>query len=161
MSCNHTDVTAESNQYHEGHLVCFSCGLVVSPGHLVSESSSPSLEPTRTPPELADHLYDRSKFFIRWVRKHNQEKFKLENEEVILVTQVYRAFCNFYFKEIAPHVARTYVPPTRWLVPRIMEDVLGLDLPDAGRCQIKTPSILADFDTWWGQFFSYSKNENT
>jgi hypothetical protein len=97
MSCNHIDVTAETNQYHEGSLICVCCDLVVLPGQLVSESSSPSLEPVRTPPELADHLYDRSKFFIRWVRKHNQEKFGLENGEVIRVTQIYREFCNFYF----------------------------------------------------------------
>jgi hypothetical protein len=47
-----------------------------------------------------------------------------------------------------------------WLVPRIMEDVLGMELPEAGRCQIKTSSILVDFDTWWAIFLN-SKNENT
>jgi hypothetical protein len=129
-------------------------------GQLVSESSSPSLEPVGTCPELADHLYDRSKFFLRWLRKFNQEKFGVDNEQVILVTQVYRAFCNFYFKTIAPHVTRTYVPPTRWLVPRIIVDVLGLELPEAGRCQIKTPVILVSFEKWWAMFLN-SKNENT
>jgi hypothetical protein len=152
MSCNHAKIMAESNQYHEGHLICVCCGLVVAPGQLVSESFSPSLEPPRTCPDLAGNTYDRGRFFIRWLQKFNQQKFGLDNEQVILVTQIYRSFCNFYFKEIAPHVARTYVPPTRWLVPRIIEDVLGLVVPDSGRCQIKAPWILADFNEWWTIF---------
>jgi hypothetical protein len=160
MFCNHTNTTAESNQYHEGNLVCVFCGLVVSPGQLVSESFSPSMEPPRTCPDLAGSTYDRSRFFIWWFRKYNQEKFGLDNGEVIIVTQVYRAFSHFYFKEIAPHVTRTYVPPTRWLVPRIIVDVLVLVVPDSGRCQIKTPWILAEFDAWWAMFLD-SKKKNT
>jgi hypothetical protein len=91
MSCNHIDITAESNQYHEGQLVCICCGIVVAPGQLVSNSFS---------------------------------------------------------------------PPTRWLVPRIIEDVLGLVVPESGRCQIRTTWILADFDAWWVMFLD-SKKKNT
>jgi hypothetical protein len=76
------------------------------------------------------------------------------------VTQIYRSFCAFYVREISPHVTRTYIPPTRWLVPRIIEDVLGLVVPESGRCQIKTPWILADFDSWWAMF-SYGKKKHT
>jgi hypothetical protein len=157
MSCNHSDITAETNQYHEGSLICVCCGLVVSPGQLVSEPQTRAFGPPLSCPVLMGSTYDRSTFFIQWLRKHNEHKFGLDNEQVVEVTRIYRAFCHFYFKEISPHVARKYVPPTRWLTPRIIEDVLGLAVPESGLCQIKTPSILADFEQWWAMFLS-SKN---
>jgi hypothetical protein len=159
MSCNHANITAESYQYHEGYLICVCCGLVVSPGQLVSESYTGASDPPMTCPILVGNTYDRGRFFIRWLQKFNQQKFGLDNEQVAEVTQVYRSFCTFYVKEIAEHVARAYIPPTRWLVPRIIEDVLGLLVPEPGVCQIKTPSILIDFDTWWAMFLD-SKKKN-
>jgi hypothetical protein len=160
MSCNHANITAESNQYHEGNLICVCCGLVVLPGQLVSESFSPSLEPPRTCPDLAGNTYDRGRFFIRWLQKFNQQKFGLDNEQVVEVTRIYRSFSAFYVKEISPHVSRTYIPPTRWLVPRIIKDVLGLVVPEPGVCRIKTLVILANFGEWWAMFLN-RKNENT
>jgi hypothetical protein len=160
--CNHHDITAETHQYHEGSLICVCCGLVVSPGHLVSEPQTPGpgAPPSLSCPVLVGSTYNRSIFFIRWLRKHNQQKFGLNNEQVVGVTRIYRAFSHFYFKEIAPTVTRTYIPPTRWLVPRIIKDVLRLEVSEPGRYQIKTKGILADFDEWWVMFL-ISRNENT
>jgi hypothetical protein len=116
--CNHSDITAESNQYHEGNLICVCCGLVVSHGQLVNEPQAHAPgPPPLSCPVLVGSTYDLSMFFIRWLRKHNQQKFGLDNEQVAEVTRVYRAFSHFYFRVIAPTVARTYIPPTRWLVP--------------------------------------------
>jgi hypothetical protein len=111
--CNHSDITVESNQYHEGNLICVCCGLIVSAGQLVSEPQAPGLPGPLSFPVLVGSTYDHSTFFIRWLRKHNQQKFGLDNEQVVTVTRIYRAFYHFYFRVIAPTVARTYVPPTR------------------------------------------------
>jgi hypothetical protein len=149
MSCNHLDPTAETNMYHEGSLVCTSCGLELKQGQLVSES--PRSDPHHAP-LTSSGGYDRSIFFLAYIRKHHG--VDLSQDELHEAVRVYRRFAACFVSKIRPFVKRRYILPNSYLAHRIINDVLGIPVPDDRKCRIKTPRILTDFGIMWDFFLS-------
>jgi hypothetical protein len=150
MSCNHLSPDAETNTYHEGNLICTSCGLLLRQGQLISETTPLWNESHHAP--LASTGYDRSLFFLKYLRKHHGAD--LTQEEMYLAVRIYREFAAFFVHRIQPFIVRKYMLPSSFLACCILTDALGIKVAHT----IRTPRIVTDFSLWW-DFFKHERGD--
>jgi hypothetical protein len=138
-------------QYVDGCLVCCGCGSVLSVGLFCDEGDSARSHaplPTRARPTHGPS-YDRSRYFLRWTRKHRKLP---ENEDYNSVTREYRSFASHFNRTVCVDTTRQYIPSSCFLFERICLDVLGL--PCFAPCSVKSQAVVAMYQGWWNEYLN-------